>query len=408
MLALVVGAPCCLAAPPDTTTINNAIGIVTNFNPGTHYDLKKIKKTILFSSWEKQFPKTVMGPYEVDNGPYITKDDIVKNVNEVTNIFRDEPSLLKINSDSGVMVVGDLHANIDSTKGILLNFLERCRLGEVDNILFLGDYTDREFFGIETLYLLYQIKSIMPENVHLIRGNHEDLNLQSQQMYSTVFSEMTTKYNLESENIDSSDLFCSIKDSYNMLPVAAIINDTCFCVHGGLSPEIIKKDGIKKIEQIQRPCSCDENSKNESERLISSLCWNEIDDNVFDGDDDYYSDNDSSDNDHSSNDDDDNDYSNGFSGNTRGFLTCSWNVIKKFLANNNLNTLISGHVHKNIDTDTLDDRYRHITLLSSENFFNEKENKCCIAVIKNGRDTVIEHINNNGENVLYVPQNGNE
>ena len=38
---------------------------------------------------------------------------------------------------------------------------------------------------------------------------------------------------------------------FDYLPVAAVIQNTYFCVHGGLSPSISKLDEVKKIDRVQ-------------------------------------------------------------------------------------------------------------------------------------------------------------
>lgn len=382
MLALAVGAPCCLAAPPDAATIINAMGIIANFAPSAHYNFDNIKQTMP-EDWQESFPKYVGKSYSVsvdDGGPFIPENIVIQQAKNVANILKDEPSLLRINSDKGVMVVGDLHANLDSTKGILMNFLNKCQAGTVDNILFLGDFADREFWGTETLTLLYKMKSLMPENVHLIRGNHEDITTQLYQRDNTILTEIKNKYGLKIKTAQKKDglkvidenppeLLCAIKESYDMLPIAAVINNTCFCVHGGLCPEIVE-GGISKIDEIQRPYTTF-NTESKDLNMVYDMCWNSIYNGMLRG-------------------------FNSWAENERGAGMCGHETLKQFLINQKFNTLVSGHVHRNENYD-LGNGFRHIELLSSERYGGVEECKCCIATINNGAPPVIEEIDINGQ-----------
>lgn len=43
-------------------------------------------------------------------------------------------------------------------------------------------------------------------------------------------------------------------ESFNALPLAAVVDKRFFCVHGGLSPELIKLDDLIKVRMISRLC----------------------------------------------------------------------------------------------------------------------------------------------------------
>lgn len=119
------------------------------------------------------------------------------------------------------------------------------------NYLFLGDYVDRGKQSIETICLLMAYKIKWPENFFMLRGNHESEIVN--RLYG-FFDECKRRYGVK--------LFRNFTDMFNWLPVAAIIDNKIFCIHGGLSPELEKVEQILKITRpTEVPISGKEKSK---------------------------------------------------------------------------------------------------------------------------------------------------
>jgi serine/threonine-protein phosphatase 2B catalytic subunit len=62
------------------------------------------------------------------------------------------------------------------------------------NYVFLGDYVDRGIYSMETLTLLFAMKVAHPQNVFLLRGNHESRNMTE---FFTFREEVLDKFDTE-------------------------------------------------------------------------------------------------------------------------------------------------------------------------------------------------------------------
>ncbi|CAK7904821.1 serine/threonine-protein phosphatase PP-Z1 [[Candida] anglica] len=165
-----------------------------------------------------------------------TKNVCLKNTEiqvvcaKAREIFLSQPSLLELSPP--VKVVGDVHGQY----GDLIRIFTKCGFPPQSNYLFLGDYVDRGKQSLETILLLLCYKIKYPENFFLLRGNHECANV-------------TRVYGFYDEckrrcNIKTWKLFI---DTFNTLPIAAIVAGKIFCVHGGLSPVLNSMDEIRNI-----------------------------------------------------------------------------------------------------------------------------------------------------------------
>lgn len=166
----------------------------------------------------------------------VTKSACLKNAeitaicHRVREVLLTQPSLLEL--DAPVKIVGDVHGQYTD----LLRMFEMCGFPPKSNYLFLGDYVDRGKQSLETILLLFCYKLKYPENFFLLRGNHECANVT--RVYG-FYDECKRRCNVK--------IWKTFIDTFNALPIAAIVAAKIFCVHGGLSPALGHMDDIRNI-----------------------------------------------------------------------------------------------------------------------------------------------------------------
>ena len=220
----------------------------------------------------------------------LSEEEIKFLCSESKNIFLKQPILLELGPC--LNICGDIHGQFYD----LLQLFELGGYPPEKNYLFLGDYVDRGKQSIETICLLLTYKIKYPENFFLLRGNHECSSVN--RIYG-FFDECKRRYSIK--------LWKNFIDCFNCLPIAAVIEDTIFCCHGGLSPDLIF---VNQIKNIIRPTDVPEFG------MLCDILWS----------------------------DPDNDAEDYFGYNERGIsVTFSKKLLQRFLSDNNLELLCRAH-----------------------------------------------------------------
>ncbi|KAG8533160.1 serine/threonine protein phosphatase Pzh1 [Bacidia gigantensis] len=167
----------------------------------------------------------------------------------VRELFLSQPALIELSAP--VKIVGDVHGQYTD----LIRLFEMCGFPPQANFLFLGDYVDRGKQSLETILLLLCYKLKYPENFFLLRGNHECANVT--RVYG-FYDECKRRCNIK--------IWKTFIDTFNCLPIAAIVAGKIFCVHGGLSPSLTHMDDIR---QIARPTDVPDYG------LLNDLLWSD-------------------------------------------------------------------------------------------------------------------------------------
>jgi len=249
----------------------------------------------------------------------LTENEIKGLVIKCREIFINQPCLLEL--EAPIKICGDVHGQYYD----LLRLFEYGGFPPDANYLFLGDYVDRGKQSLETICLLLAYKIKYPVNFFLLRGNHECASIN--RIYG-FYDECKRRYNIK--------LWKLFTECFNCMPVAAVIDEKIFTMHGGLSPEL---HNMEQIRRIVRPTDVPDSG------LLCDLLWSDPEDGIQ-----------------------------GWGENDRGVsFTFGGDIVEKFLKKHDLDLICRAH-------QVVEDGYKFfakrqlVTIFSAPNYCNEFDN----------------------------------
>ncbi|KAF9910261.1 hypothetical protein EC991_006990 [Linnemannia zychae] len=285
------------------------IGSVTQDKNGKIMDIDDMISRLLDAGYSGKIAKSVC----------LKNSEILAICQSARDVLLSQPTLIELNAP--VKIVGDIHGQYTD----LLRLFEMCGFPPSANFLFLGDYVDRGRMSLETILLLFCYKIKYPENFFLLRGNHECANV-------------TKVYGFydECKRRASIKMWKAFVDVFNCLPIAAIVANKIFCVHGGLSPSLAT---MADIRAIRRPTDVPDYG------LLNDLLWSDPSETALDWED-----------------------------NERGVSYCfGGSIIQKFLNKHDFDLVCRAHMVVEDGYEFFNDRTL-VTVFSAPNYCGEFDN----------------------------------
>ena len=190
----------------------------------------------------------------IKEGKKIEENNLILLLKKLQEILFNENNILELTSP--IIIVGDIHGQLPD----LFQMFDTITPNGIKNskFLFLGDYVDRGKQSMDTFTYLATLKLKYSNKIFLLRGNHECR--QVNQAYG-FYSETIQKYG-------HSGIWALCNEVFDLLPMAALIDNKVFSVHGGISPEANYLESIVLINrQDELPTT----------GVLCDLCWSDPD-----------------------------------------------------------------------------------------------------------------------------------
>jgi len=102
-------------------------------------------------------------------------DQILSTEEKGSGIFQITGRLVLMPRLGEATIIGDIHGDLHSLRHILdqEKLVQKASSNGETHLVFLGDYGDRGPYSPEVYYIILSLKSMFPEKVILLQGNHE-------------------------------------------------------------------------------------------------------------------------------------------------------------------------------------------------------------------------------------------
>jgi len=163
------------------------------------------------------------------------------------------------------VVVGDIHGDLETLTQILKDskFTEKMQSDEHALLIFLGDYGDRGAYSPEVYYAVLTLKENYPENVVLMRGNHEG----PEDILASPHDLPAHLHRKFGENW--SKAYAGLRQLFNQLYNGVLVNQQYIMLHGGVPSQ------AKSIEDVTYA-----HKKHPGEPHLEEILWSDPEEGI--------------------------------------------------------------------------------------------------------------------------------
>lgn len=130
---------------------------------------------------------------------------------------------------------------------------------------------DRGTHSLETVCVLFALKIKYKDQIHMLRGNHED------RWINQIFGFADEcRIRLGEDPNEPNSVFNKVNRLFEFLPMAAIIENKMMCLHGGIGSRV---NNVGDIENLPRPLEVVHEVVNDVQQLIVDILWSDPTDN---------------------------------------------------------------------------------------------------------------------------------
>jgi len=186
--------------------------------------------------------------------------DTRNTIKKQGNSFDVKGRLVTLPSEGEVLVLGDTHGDFHTFRNILKDamFFHKVENSRPYTLILLGDYVDRGPYQVELLYIILRMLQTYPENILLLRGNHEgpsDIKFRPNEFHGILQKRYPRHYHEIQDNIQA---------LFDQLYLAVHVPDRALFVHAGIPT---KAKGLNAISYAH-------NLHPEKSTLVE-LLWND-------------------------------------------------------------------------------------------------------------------------------------
>lgn len=210
---------------------------------------------------------------------HLFADDLLELSAGVARIFESERRVLEL--ESPVYVFGDTHGNLEDLHFFADNVWKLGVPLTAGRFLFLGDYVDRGSNSLEVVAYLLALKVQCNTKVFMLRGNHETRDVNGWEDHYAERSflwQCKDRFGVER----GEQVWEHINQVFDRMPLAAVIDNDIFCVHGGVPrrPLGVAKT-VSRLELINRVPFCaginppNEFETAETQQVAAECIWSD-------------------------------------------------------------------------------------------------------------------------------------